>query len=92
MTLHRAGPVLRRAGQLGARAVRSGARAGVRRFVPTPSTIGPVPEGRAVDLPGRGCTYVVDVPGPTPDAPTVVLLHALGCTAYLNWAATFGEL
>jgi pimeloyl-ACP methyl ester carboxylesterase len=92
MTVHRAGPVLRRVGSVGARAVRSGAKAGVRRFLPTPPTIDVVPEGRAVDLPGRGCTYVVDVPGPSPDAPTVVLLHALGCTAYLNWAAAFGEL
>ncbi len=45
-----------------------------------------------LDLPGRGRTFVVDVPGPTPDAPTVVLLHALGCTAYLSWFAALGEL
>ena len=51
-----------------------------------------VPEGRIVELPGRGKTFVVDVPGPTPDAPTVVLLHALACTAYLNWYPTFAPL
>ena len=51
-----------------------------------------VPEGRIVDLPGRGRTFVVDVAGPTPDAPTVVLLHALSCTAYLNWYPTFAPL
>ena len=43
-------------------------------------------EGRMLDLPGRGRTFVIDVPGPTPDAPAVVLLHALGCTAHLAWA------
>ena len=35
---------------------------------------------------------MIDVPGPTPTAPTVVLLHALGCTAYLSWALALGEL
>ena len=45
-----------------------------------------------VDLPGRGRTFVIDVPGPTPDAPAVVLLHALGCTAHLSWALALGEL
>lgn len=44
-----------------------------------------IPGGRLVDLPGRGTTYVVDVPGPSPDAPTIVLLHALGCTGLLTW-------
>ncbi len=44
-----------------------------------------IPEGRVVDLPGRGSTYVTDTPGPTPDAPAVVLLHALGCTGLLTW-------
>ena len=33
-----------------------------------------VPQGRMVELPGRGRTFVVDVAGPTPDAPTAVLL------------------
>ncbi len=51
-----------------------------------------MPQGHVVDLPGRGSTFVVDVPGPSEDAPTLVLLHALGCTAYLSWVATFGEL
>ena len=46
----------------------------------------PVPEGRMVELPGRGgATYVTDTPGPDPHAPTVVLLHALGCTGLLTW-------
>lgn len=44
-----------------------------------------VPGGRTVELPGRGTTWVTDTPGPTPDAPVVVLLHALGCTGLLTW-------
>lgn len=46
----------------------------------------PIPEGRLVELPGRGgSTYVTDTPGPDPKSPTVVLLHALGCTGLLTW-------
>jgi pimeloyl-ACP methyl ester carboxylesterase len=67
------------------------ARAGLRRVVKMPS-VPAVPEGRLLDLPLRGRTYVVDVPGPSPDAPTVVLLHALGCTAYLTWYPVLEEL
>ena len=44
-----------------------------------------IPTGRMIDLPGRGSTYVTDTPGPTPDAPTIVLLHAVGCTGLLTW-------
>jgi pimeloyl-ACP methyl ester carboxylesterase len=67
------------------------ARAGLRRVVRMPH-VPLVPEGRLLDLPGRGRTYVVDVPGPSPDAPTVLLLHALGCTAYLTWYPVLEEL
>ena len=46
----------------------------------------PIPAGRMVELPGRGgATYVTDTPGPSPDSPTIVLLHALGCTGLLTW-------
>jgi 3-oxoadipate enol-lactonase len=51
-----------------------------------------IPEGRMVDLPGRGATYVTDTPGPSPEAPTVVLLHAVGCTGLLTWFPTIGPL
>lgn len=50
------------------------------------------PAGTLVELPGRGETYVIDIPGPQPGAPTVVLLHGLACTAALNWASTFTAL
>ena len=56
----------------------------LRRVMSAPNPGADLPEGRMIDLPGRGRTFVVDVPGP-PGAPTVVLLHALGCTGYLSW-------
>jgi 3-oxoadipate enol-lactonase len=51
-----------------------------------------IPEGRMVELPGRGSTYVTDTPGPSPDSPTVVLLHAVGCTGLLTWFPAIGPL
>ncbi|QIG45650.1 alpha/beta fold hydrolase [Nocardioides anomalus] len=62
----------------------------VRRVVTLPP-VETVPVGRMLDVPG-GRTFVVDVAGPTPDAPCVVLLHALGCTAYLTWFGVLAEL
>ncbi|GAB18456.1 putative hydrolase [Gordonia effusa NBRC 100432] len=44
-----------------------------------------IPTGQIVTLPGRGTTYVTDTPGPTPDAPPIVLLHGLATTGLLNW-------
>lgn len=44
-----------------------------------------IPAGQMVDLPGRGETYVTDTPGPTDDAPAILLLHAVGCTGLLTW-------
>ncbi len=50
-----------------------------------------LPPARLVELPGRGTTYVHEMPGP-PDAPTVVLLHGWTATAPLNWFAAFEPL
>ena len=44
-----------------------------------------------MELPGRGTTYVTDVPGPG-GAPTVLLLHAVGCTGMLTWFPAVAEL
>lgn len=62
------------------------------RMPPVPD----IPQGRVVDLPGRGSTYVVDT-GPVPsgrggDASTVFLLHALACTGVLTWYPCLDEL
>jgi 3-oxoadipate enol-lactonase len=51
-----------------------------------------IPAGEMVELPGRGATYVTDTPGPTPDSPTVVLLHAVGCTGLLTWFPSIEQL
>lgn len=44
-----------------------------------------IPHGLMLDLAGRGQTYVTDTPGPTDDAPAILLLHALGTTGLLTW-------
>lgn len=51
-----------------------------------------VPPGRMVELPGRGRTYVTDTPGPSDASPTIVLLHALGCTGLLTWYPAIAPL
>jgi 3-oxoadipate enol-lactonase len=50
-----------------------------------------VPAGRALELPGRGTTFVIDVAGP-PGAPTIFLIHGLIATSYLNWFPAFEAL
>ncbi len=51
----------------------------------------PVPEGRAVELAGRGTTFVRELPGP-PGAPTLVLLHGWMGSGGLNWCRVFEPL
>lgn len=55
-------------------------------------TRGERPIDRVIDLEGRGPTWVRDIPGPGPDAPSVLLLHGLGATARLNWGPCFRPL
>lgn len=50
-----------------------------------------VPGGSMVELPD-GPTFVTDTPGPRPDAPTIVLLHAVGCTGLLTWYPAIASL
>jgi pimeloyl-ACP methyl ester carboxylesterase len=92
MRVQFAGTALRKVASAGADALRAGLGAGLKQIMPSAPAIEAVPEGRIVELTGRGRTFVVDVPGPSPTAPTIVLLHALGCTSYLSWVATFSEL
>lgn len=51
-----------------------------------------LPLGRRVRLPGRGTTFVREVAGPSPDAPTVVLLHGWFASGGLNWFNCFEPL
>ena len=67
------------------------AGAGLRRVIRVPQ-VDQLPEGRYVELPDRGRTYVTDIPGPTPDAPVVVLLHALTTTGTLSWYPVMADL
>jgi pimeloyl-ACP methyl ester carboxylesterase len=48
--------------------------------------------GRRIDLPGRGRSWVRDLPGPTTNAPAVLLLHGWTATADLNWATSYKAL
>jgi 3-oxoadipate enol-lactonase len=50
-----------------------------------------LPNADYIELPGRGTTYAARVEGPQ-GAPTLFLLHALGCTANLTWFASIGAL
>ena len=51
----------------------------------------PLPRGRAVVLPGRGTTFVRELPGPA-GAPTLLLLHGWTASADLNWFTCFESL
>ena len=51
----------------------------------------PLPLGRRVELPGRGTTFVREVPGP-PGAPTLLLLHGWMASGGLNWFRAFETL
>ncbi|MEZ5166987.1 MAG: alpha/beta fold hydrolase [Acidimicrobiales bacterium] len=65
-----------------------------RGFEPGAPDIGrpPLPPGRRVELPGRGVALVREIPGPTADAPVVVLLHGWTVTAALNWFRVYAPL
>ena len=69
---------------------RTALRAVARRAVQIPP-VREVPPGRLLELPGRGRTFAVDVPGPE-GAPVLLLLHALACTATLSWYPVIPEL
>jgi 3-oxoadipate enol-lactonase len=50
-----------------------------------------LPHGAAMELPGRGTTFVRTMDGPA-GAPTVLLLHGWTATADLNWFACYHPL
>lgn len=51
-----------------------------------------IPAGFELELPGRGTTWVTDTPGPEPDSPAILLLHAVGCTGLLTWYPAIAPL
>ena len=60
---------------------------------PEPTSAGwPLPAGRRLALPGRGTTFIRVAPGPSPEAPTLLLLHGLSATGGLNWFTSFPAL
>ena len=58
--------------------------------LPALAPVAGVPDGRVVDLPGRGTTYLVDS-GPQ-DGPTFVLLHSVACTGVMTWYPALNRL
>ena len=54
---------------------------------PTPG----LPEGRALELPGRGTTWIREAPGPV-GAPTLLLLHGWTANSALNWFGAYPAL
>ncbi len=50
-----------------------------------------IPQGRRLELPRRGRTWVTELPGPA-GGPSIVLLHAIGCTGMLTWFPAVHEL
>ncbi|HVN39409.1 MAG TPA: alpha/beta fold hydrolase [Myxococcota bacterium] len=49
-------------------------------------------ERRIRDRDGTGWLWVYDVPGPSADAPPVLLVHGLGVTAHLTWRPSYAAL
>ena len=50
-----------------------------------------MPEGRAIELPGRGTTFIRESTGPA-GAPTLLLLHGWTANSAVNWVATYAPL
>ncbi len=57
-----------------------------------PVTAPRLPPGREIQLPGRGTTFIRELDGPSPDAPTLLLLHGWTASADLNWFLTYFPL
>ncbi len=58
---------------------------------PQPPCPPPLPEGRIVNLVGRGETLIREIPGPT-DRPALLLLHGWTLSADLNWFTVYDTL
>ncbi len=51
-----------------------------------------LPPGREIELPGRGTTFIRELDGPSPTAPTLILLHGWTASADLNWFRCYRPL
>lgn len=81
------------AGRTTARAGGRLALGGFRRVTAKAMPDIPVPAaGTLIELPGRGTTSVVDLPGPTPDAPVLLLMHGIATTGPLTWFTVLEDL
>ena len=93
MTFETIGRQSRRAGRAAARVGQRALVAGIRRLADGATPDVPVPpSARPLDLPGRGTTHVLDLPGPTPHAPTVLLMHGIATTGPLTWFSVLDDL
>lgn len=86
----------RHTARAGGRAARFGGRVALRTLraatdEATPDVPIP-PPARPLDLPGRGTTHVLDIPGPTADAPVLLLMHGIATTGPLTWFTVLDEL
>jgi pimeloyl-ACP methyl ester carboxylesterase len=59
---------------------------------PEPPIPPPLPEGRVVNVPGRGEMFVREAPGPGGHAPTIALFHGWTASADLNWFALYADV
>ena len=57
----------------------------------TPFLTPGLPDGRPLELPGRGTTWIREVQGPA-DAPTLLLLHGWTANSALNWFGAYESL
>lgn len=55
-------------------------------------TVPGMPPGRALEVPGRGTTWVYEAGRHHRDHPTLFLLHGWTASGALNWFASFGHL
>ena len=58
----------------------------------TPKVTPWLPPGQLIDLADRGTTFARMAPGPSPGAPTLLLLHGWTATADLNWYMSYAPL
>ena len=93
MTFETIGRAAGRASRATGNATRIAVAHGLRMLADQATPDIPVPpHAMAVDLPERGTTHVLDLPGPTPDAPVLLLMHGIATTGSLTWFSVLEDL